>query len=96
MVPGQRNLHNLENCFNDIKAWMSSNFLKMNDDKAEIMELYSPYTPIPPQLSFPLNNLSIDPSFESKNLGFWFDQHLKLAMRSLENLVALDQKYLWT
>ena len=88
MVPGQRNL---ENCFNDIKAWMSSNFLKMNDDKTEI-------TPIPPQLSFPLNNLSIDPSFESKNLGFWFDQHLstqskkylKLAMRTLENLVALN------
>ena len=42
----------------------------MNDDKTEIMELYLPYTPILPQLSFPLNNLSIDPSFESKNLGF--------------------------
>ena len=104
MVPGQRNLHNLENCFNDIKAWMSSNFLKMNDDKSEIMELYSPYTPIPPQLLFPLNNLSIDPSFESKNLGLisiflWTvksKKYLKLAMRTLENLVALDQKYLWT
>ena len=34
---------NLEACIADIKHWMLVNFLKLNDDKTEIMLFGSPY-----------------------------------------------------
>lgn len=71
-------LNKLNNCFNDIKEWMSLNYLRMNDDKTEIMELHSPFTSIPLIDIFCLDNCEISPSEDAKNLGFWFDENLSL------------------
>ena len=71
-------LHNLEKCFIDIKNWMSSNYLRMNDDKTVVMELNSPYTCSPPIDTFHLDDCDIIPTDSAKNLGYWFDKHLSL------------------
>ena len=72
------NLENLKRCFIDIREWMSSNYLKMNDEKTEIMEIHSPYTPVAPNSTFRLDNCEITPTNAAKNLGFWFDDHMSL------------------
>ena len=71
-------MNDLELCFIDIKNWMSSNYLKMNDSKTKIMEIHSPYTSAAPKDNFILDSCVIDPVDKAKNLGFWFDNHLTL------------------
>lgn len=93
-----RNFHDLEKCFKDIKEWMTVNYLKMNDDKTNMMEFHSPYTPFPPQQNFCLNSFLITPVSETKNLGYWFDEHLalntqikKISQTCYENLRKLGR-----
>ena len=71
-------MNDLEQCFIDIKDWMSLNYLKMNDSKTKIMEIHSPYTSVAPRDNFKLDSCVIDPTDKAKNLGFWFDNHLSL------------------
>ena len=37
---GEEQLLNIKKCFAEIKSWMSKNFLKMNDEILEILELH--------------------------------------------------------
>ena len=75
------NLSVLKTCFSEIKQWMSKNFLKMNDDKTEIMELHG-FQPIAPlRESFMLDSqveCKVIPNLSAKNLGFQFDSKMNL------------------
>ena len=75
------NLSILKACFSEIRQWMSTNFLKMNDDKTEIMELHG-FQPVAPlRTSFSLDDqveCKVVPSLSAKNLGFYFDSKMNL------------------
>ena len=70
----------LSDCFKDIKTWMTQNFLKLNDDKTEIMILKSQHSPKEPPTVFCLDNSNITSKGDAKNLGFLFNSNLTLDM----------------
>ena len=74
-------LNDLKKCFTDIKTWMASYSLKMNDKKTIIIEIHSPYSDKLPTETFILDDCVIKSSSSAKNLGFWFDQHLDLSVQ---------------
>ena len=69
----------IEHCLQEVKKWMSSNKLKLNDDKSEFMVFGS---------KFQLKTLSdthikmgsaiLKPSQNVKNLGVYMDSHLNM------------------
>ena len=62
----------LLNCLLDVKAWMDSNFLTLNDSKTEII-IFDHHHTLP---SIPILNSNIRPY--AKNLGFILDSDFKL------------------
>ena len=77
-------LENLESCVTDIKNWMAVNFLKLNDDKTEILLLGSKHSlSNVPSISVKVGELEITSQSFVKNLGAYFDSTL-----SMENFVA--------
>ena len=82
----------LKQFFVDIKNWMNINFLKMNDTKTEVMELYSPYTSILPLFDIDFNNCNVELSESAKNLGFSFDNslHLNTQIKNVLKLTNLN------
>lgn len=72
-------LRKLKLCFNEIKQWMTANFLKMNDTKTEIMEIHGlhPRATLQPSFNLGLDD-NIKPTLSAKNLGFFFDSKLSL------------------
>lgn len=74
-------INDLKMCFADIRIWMADNFLKMNDTKTVIVEIYSPYSAVHPRNNFNLDDCIIERSASAKNLGYWFDQHLDLSVQ---------------
>ena len=68
----------VEACIADIRAWMSANFLKLNDDKTELL-IISPTPAKTPCFSIRVGNDDVtvgeDPP---RNLGVFFDEKLSL------------------
>ncbi len=71
----QSKITNIFNCINEIKSWMTENFLQLNKDKSEII-LFGPPDNIN-LLSSGLGNLSTLIKPHVKNLGVTFDSELK-------------------
>ena len=68
----------IENCVKDIKTWMSSNFLVLNDSKTEIIHFTSRFA-TPRQLpSISVGEAAVNPTPQVRNLGANFDQHLRM------------------
>ena len=63
----------LSNCDNDIKEWLISNNLLLNNSKTTFLNL-SPSPTYPP--TFIIDNIVISPSFNASNLGVLFDSNL--------------------
>ena len=78
-------LSRVKACFAEIKQWMTLNFLKLNDDKTEFIDI-GPY--ISPISSLNFNELSIVPVKKAKNLGFIFDHQLNLS----DQICTISQK----
>ena len=79
----------VEACLCDIRAWMAAHYLKLNDDKTELLILSSaPHStaPIELQVGGDVISVSDDPP---RNLGVYFDEklsmdaHIKKLMRSV-------------
>lgn len=69
----------LENCLCDIESWMSSNFLKLNGDKTEVMFISSRHgASCHDEGSVSVGGSAIRPSLRVKNLGVILDQHLTM------------------
>lgn len=66
----------LKRCFQDIKQWMADNYLKLNEDKTEAMDIGYYVSTVE---SIDLGDSSIKPIAKAKNLGFLFDHRLNLS-----------------
>ena len=69
----------LENCVADINLWMTTNKLKLNNDKSEFLFLHSRFRHSlpPPTISVGMEN--IRPSQQARNLGGIFDDTMSLS-----------------
>ncbi len=69
----------LQNCIIDIKSWMADNFLKLNDKKTEVIALGTNCQLSNLHMSnFEFDNTAIKLSSNVRNLGAFFDKHMKL------------------
>ena len=69
----------MKHCFAEIKSWMSANYLKLNDDKTEFVDIGYYVSPIESlDLGHSACNLSVSPVLAAKNLGFHFDHRLSM------------------
>lgn len=64
-------LDSLFNCLLDLTAWMSQNFLQLNQDKTEVLIIGSKAQR--EKLTPTLNKIGLCPSQEARNLGVVFD-----------------------
>lgn len=73
-------LQKLNACLADIRSWMISNKLKINDDKTEFLIIGSKHThsnlKSSPELL--VGNSKITPSASARNLGATFDQYMSM------------------
>lgn len=67
-------VNDLIQCINEVRHWMTKNFLQLNDDKTEIL-LVCPKA-LRQQISSLLTPLSVKPSEHVKNLGVIIDSDL--------------------
>ena len=72
-------LNQLNACILDIRSWMITNKLKINDDKTEFLVITSPYVKLPsPDFQLNVGSCTIDTSSSACNLGVLFDSHMNL------------------
>ena len=65
----------IKKCFKEIKEWMLSNFLKLNEDKTEFIDIGYYKSPLS---SITLDEEELSPILKAKNLGFHFDHRMSL------------------
>lgn len=68
----------MELCANDIKIWMQSNFLKLNDDKTECLLVHLKHRQISPLFSVAVVNKMILPTKCARNIGVMLDHNLTM------------------
>ena len=68
----------LEDCLKAIRCWMTENFLLLNDNKMEVLHLFSNRRKVTELSSIPINNGFVNPSKSVVNLGVTFDQNLSM------------------
>ena len=65
-----------ESCVSDVRAWMSSNCLKLNDDKSELLIFHSKRVPRPNITAINIGEESISPVESCRNIGVTHDETL--------------------
>ena len=66
-------------CLHEVKKWMTANFLKLNDDKTEFLDIGYYVSPLQSlDIGESFGELSITPALMAKNLGFYFDHQLNM------------------
>jgi exonuclease III len=69
----------MEECLREIRQWMIDNFLKLNEDKTEVLILASKHDqPLVSNLQIKVGNVSVKPSKWARNIGGYFDDELNL------------------
>ncbi len=69
----------MEGLINDIRIWMATNMLKLNDDKTEIMVISSQFRSPVNLPSLEIGQETIPASQSAHNLGVIFDTNMTLA-----------------
>lgn len=69
----------LTSCIRDIKHWLLLNFLKLSNNKTEILLIGSDKSLNRSDLSFKVDNVHVKPSNSVRNLGVLFDSSLSFA-----------------
>ena len=69
-------LSNLSACLMEIKSWMTAHFLKLNDDKTEVLDVYPFYAQAPSVGQVCFDSNVIVSSTSVKSLGVYFDSKL--------------------
>ena len=72
---GQAGLQSLLDCLADIKVWLGANFLKLNEDKTEVIVFENNRSAS--SSSFPLGSLGHNPRTAVRNLGIIMDSAFK-------------------
>jgi hypothetical protein len=69
----------MQNCIEDIRDWMTTSRLKLNDDKTEILVVASPQMiSLCKDLSVKIGNVSVTCSQACRNLGVLFDDKMNM------------------
>ena len=72
-------IKSVENCIISIHKWMSANFLKLNEDKTEILIITSKhFKRYISDVSFSLGNSIVTPGEKAKNIGIIVDDQFNL------------------
>ena len=78
----------MQECVHDVKLWMSSNKLKLNDDKTEAMIVFSQRMSmslsVPDSLTVGTSNVMFSQSV--RTLGVMLDTHLSMKKQELQLL----------
>ena len=70
----------LQRCVNDYRKWMIANYLKMNDDKTELLLVGSPHNVRKrPSISFFVGEFEVVSADKVTNLGVIFDKTLSMS-----------------
>ena len=76
----------IESCLMDITNWMTTNKLKLNTDKTELLILYSRFR-LPPRLpSIKIGTDIIEPTNKARNIGVIFDNTVTMSFH-INNVV---------
>ena len=88
-------IKNLENCLEDLRAWMSLNFLKLSENKTEfiIVGVQQQFDKVR-ELSIKVGDDKITNSAVVKNLGVYIDSELKL-LTHVNKIVSSSFNTLW-
>jgi hypothetical protein len=70
---------NMENCINEIRNWMRSRWLKLNDAKTEVLTIGSKHvlSNLPPT-TVHIGTEAINPTCGARNIGVHFNKHLDM------------------
>ena len=70
----------LEACIAEIRQWMSTNFLKLNESKTEFLILSSPHdvTKLPESSEMSIGDVVVSNTNSARNIGAIFDCHLHM------------------
>ena len=72
-------LNQLNACILDIRSWMITNKVKINDNKTEFLVITSPYVKLSsPDFQLNVGSCTIDTSSSVRNLGVLFVSHMNL------------------
>ena len=71
-------LEALKECIRDIRAWMNTNLLKVNDDKTEfvLVGTKNKLVKVTPNIKIQIGDDIIGPTDTVKNLGYFWNHHL--------------------
>jgi hypothetical protein len=69
----------MEECIDDIRSWMSQNFLCLNDSKTEVIYIGSKYSlKKEPQMPLKIGNELIEPTAVARNVGAMMDECMSM------------------
>ncbi len=71
-----RAMANIESCILDIRSWMTTNFLQLNDLKTEFLLIGSHYGALVPCSHIQIENEKVSPSVSTQNLRVIFDRDI--------------------
>ena len=74
----QNAIEKIENCIKDVKTWMSSNFLVLNDSKTEIIHFTSRFATPRKFPSIYVGETAVELTSQVRDLGVVFDKHLNM------------------
>ena len=66
----------VEACVAEIRVWMSRNYLKLNDDKSELLVFHTRHSPCPDISNIMVGEEGITPTASCRNIGVVFDDTL--------------------
>ena len=88
--PAESCITTLEKCVQEIRSWMRQNFLKLNDEKTEVLLFGSRQQLSKVCLPFiTIGDSQITPSSQARNLGVIFDSTMTLK-RHISNIVRVS------
>ena len=67
-----------DNCISDIRSWMITNKLKINDSKTEFLLITSPRSKFTKDIQITIGQSNISPSSTCKSLGVMLDDHFAM------------------
>ena len=74
-------LNSISDCISNIRSWMITNKLKINDYKTEFLLITSPHKTITRPIQISIGQEVILPSSSCKSLGVMFDKHPEMNTR---------------
>ena len=83
----------LEMCLMNIKNWMTEFFLKLNEDKTQLLVIPSKKTVNPIDISVTFNGSQSESLNEAKNLGVYFDNNSNMS-KQVKHIVSTGYYHL--